>query len=162
MQKYLRDLKPNCWKDLIAMNALYQQVTLEYIPNYIARKHGTEKITYDLPEMEEYLSDTYGICVYQEQVMLLSQKMAGFSKGDADVLRKAMGKKQIAVLNKMKVQFLDGCATRGLDTARCEKVWTDWEAFTYYAFNKSHSLCLCRLPNRLPQSPLSAEYMAAV
>lgn len=164
MQKYLRDLKPDCFEDLIAMNALYRPGPLEYIPNYIARKHGTEKITYDLPEMEEYLSDTYGICVYQEQVMLLSQKMAGFSKGDADVLRKAMGKKQIAVLNKMKVQFLEGCTTRGLDTAKCEKVWTDWEAFASYAFNKSHSTCYAFVAYQTAylKAHYPAEYMAAV
>jgi DNA polymerase-3 subunit alpha len=164
MQKHLRDLKPDCFEDLIAMNALYRPGPLEYIPNYIARKHGTEKVVYDLPEMEEYLSDTYGICVYQEQVMLLSQKMAGFSKGDADVLRKAMGKKQIAVLNKMKVQFLEGCAKKGLDTAKCEKVWTDWEAFASYAFNKSHSTCYAFVAYQTAylKAHYPAEYMAAV
>lgn len=164
MQKYLRDLKPTRFDDLIAMNALYRPGPLEYIPNYIARKNGQEKVTYDLPEMEEFLGDTYGICVYQEQVMLLSQKMAGFSKGDADVLRKAMGKKQIAVLNKMKVQFLEGCAAKGLDTAKCEKVWTDWEAFASYAFNKSHSTCYAFVAFQTAylKAHYPAEYMAAV
>ncbi len=108
MQKYLRDLKPDQFADLIAMNALYRPGPLAYIPNFIDRKHGREPITYDLPEMEEYLADTYGITVYQEQVMLLAQKLAGFSKGDADVLRKAMGKKQKSVLDKMKAQFMKG------------------------------------------------------
>ena len=108
MQKYLRELKPDKFDDLIAMNALYRPGPMAYIPNYIERKHGREQINYDLPEMEEYLKDTYGITVYQEQVMLLSQKLAGFSKGDADVLRKAMGKKQKSVLDKMKAQFIEG------------------------------------------------------
>lgn len=164
MQKYLRDLKPDCFDDLIAMNALYRPGPLEYIPNYIARKHGTEKVTYDLPEMEEYLKDTYGICVYQEQVMLLSQKLAGFSKGDADVLRKAMGKKQIAVLNKMKVQFMEGATSKGLDASKLEKVWTDWEAFASYAFNKSHSTCYAFVAFQTAylKAHYPAEYMAAV
>ena len=109
MQKYLRELKPDKFDDLIAMNALYRPGPMAYIPNFIDRKHGTEAIAYDLPEMEEYLKETYGITVYQEQVMLLSQKLAGFSKGDADVLRKAMGKKQKVVLDKMKAQFIAGC-----------------------------------------------------
>ena len=114
MQKYLSDLKPDKFDDLIAMNALYRPGPMAYIPNYIDRKHGREPITYDLPEMEEYLKETYGITVYQEQVMLLSQKLAGFSKGDADVLRKAMGKKERATLDKMKNQFMDGATAKGL------------------------------------------------
>ncbi|KAI9549110.1 hypothetical protein GHT06_007402 [Daphnia sinensis] len=131
MQKYLRELKPDKFDDLIAMNALYRPGPLAYIPNFINRKWGREKVVYDLPAMEEYLHETYGICVYQEQIMLLSQKLANFSKGDADVLRKAMGKKQIAVLNKMKAQFMEGCAKNGHDLPTCEKVWTDWEAFAF-------------------------------
>ncbi len=112
MQKYLRELKPDKFDDLIAMNALYRPGPIAYIPNYIERKHGRQEIVYDLPEMEEFLKDTYGITVYQEQVMLLSQKLAGFSKGDADILRKAMGKKQRAVLDKMKAQFIEGAQKR--------------------------------------------------
>ncbi|HND88728.1 MAG TPA: DNA polymerase III subunit alpha, partial [Saprospiraceae bacterium] len=141
MQKYLRDLKPDKFDDLIAMNALYRPGPLEYIPDYIARKHGRQAVSYDLPEMEEYLKETYGISVFQEQIMLLSQKLAGFSKGDADVLRKAMGKKQRAVLDKMKGQFIEGAAAKGHPAAKLEKIWTDWEAFAMYAFNKSHSTC---------------------
>lgn len=141
MQKYLRDLKPDQFADLIAMNALYRPGPLEYIPTFIKRKHGQEAIVYDLPEMEELLKETYGVTVYQEQVMLLSQKLAGFTKGDADVLRKAMGKKDRATLDKMKGKFLAGTAERGFDPKVCDKVWTDWEAFAQYAFNKSHSTC---------------------
>lgn len=164
MQKYLKELKPDRFDDLIAMNALYRPGPLEYIPNYIARKHGTEKVVYDLAAMEEFLKDTYGITVYQEQVMLLSQKLAGFSKGDADVLRKAMGKKQIAVLNKMKTQFMDGCGQRGHDVKIAEKVWTDWEAFASYAFNKSHSTCYAFVAYQTAylKTYYPAEYMAAV
>ncbi|HEY1113095.1 MAG TPA: DNA polymerase III subunit alpha, partial [Chitinophagaceae bacterium] len=141
MQKHLRDLKPDKFADLIAMNALYRPGPLQYIPNFIKRKHGAEEITYDLPEMEEYLAETYGITVYQEQVMLLSQSLGGFSKGDADILRKAMGKKQKAVLDKMKKQFIDGAVQKGHPADKLEKIWTDWEAFAQYAFNKSHSTC---------------------
>src|SRR5436190_9649840 len=111
------------------MNALYRPGPMEYIPNFIARKHGREPIRYDLPEMEEFLKDTYGITVYQEQVMLLSQKLAGFSKGEADVLRKAMGKKQKEVLDKMKSKFVDGAMSNGHPADKLEKIWTDWEAF---------------------------------
>jgi DNA polymerase-3 subunit alpha len=141
MQKYLRQLKPDKFEDLIAMNALYRPGPMEYIPEFINRKHGRNQIKYDLPEMESFLSGTYGITVYQEQVMLLSQKLAGFSKGDADVLRKAMGKKQKSVLDKMKDKFIEGCAKNGHAKTICEKIWTDWEAFAQYAFNKSHSTC---------------------
>lgn len=141
MQKYLKELKPDKFDDLIAMNALYRPGPIAYIPNYIARKHGKEKIVYDLIEMEEYLKDTYGITVYQEQVMLLSQKLGGFTKGDADVLRKAMGKKDRATLDKMKGKFIDGAKAKSLDEKKLEKIWTDWEAFAQYAFNKSHSTC---------------------
>lgn len=164
MQKYLRELKPDKFDDLIAMNALYRPGPLEYIPNFIRRKHGEEAIIYDLPEMEEYLKDTYGITVYQEQVMLLSQKLAGFSKGDADVLRKAMGKKQKAVLDKMKGQFLEGAQKKGHPTDKLEKIWTDWEAFAQYAFNKSHSTCYAYVAYQTAylKAHYPAEFMAAV
>jgi DNA polymerase III subunit alpha len=164
MQKHLRDLKPDKFADLIAMNALYRPGPLQYIPNFINRKHGREKVVYDLDAMEEYLHETYGICVYQEQIMLLSQKLANFSKGDADVLRKAMGKKQIAVLNKMKSQFLEGCEKNGHLRATCEKVWTDWEAFAAYAFNKSHSTCYAFVAYQTAylKAHYPSEYMAAV
>lgn len=164
MQKYLRQLKPDKFEDLIAMNALYRPGPMEYIPAFINRKHGREPISYDLPEMEEYLAETYGITVYQEQVMLLSQKLAGFSKGDADVLRKAMGKKQKAVLDKMKDRFIDGCRKNGHDKTVCEKIWTDWEAFAQYAFNKSHSTCYSLLAYQTAylKANFPAEYMAAV
>jgi DNA polymerase III subunit alpha len=141
MKAHLKQLKPDKFDDLIAMNALYRPGPMEYIPNYIKRKHGKEDIAYDLSEMEEFLSGTYGITVYQEQVMLLSQKLAGFSKGDADLLRKGMGKKIKSVLDKLKPKFFDGCANNGFDINTVGKIWTDWEAFASYAFNKSHSTC---------------------
>lgn len=164
MQKYLRELKPDKFADLIAMNALYRPGPLEYIPNFIKRKHGEEQIAYDLPEMEEYLADTYGITVYQEQVMLLSQKLAGFSKGDADVLRKAMGKKQIAILNKMKSQFVQGATAKGHPEDKLNKIWADWEAFAQYAFNKSHSTCYAFVAYQTAylKAHYPSEYMAAV
>ncbi|MGX5818848.1 DNA polymerase III subunit alpha [Chitinophaga lutea] len=164
MQKYLRELKPDKFADLIAMNALYRPGPLEYIPTFIRRKHGLEPVTYDVPVMEEYLAETYGINVYQEQVMLLSQKMANFSKGDADILRKAMGKKQKAVLDKMKAQFMEGCKANGHDLKMCDKVWTDWEAFASYAFNKSHSTCYAFVAYQTAylKAHYPAEYMAAV
>ena len=164
MQKYLRQLKPDKFEDLIAMNALYRPGPMEYIPTFINRKHGREPIKYDLPAMEEFLAETYGITVYQEQVMLLSQKLARFSKGDADVLRKAMGKKQKAVLDKMKDKFIDGCKTNGHAPEICEKIWTDWEAFAQYAFNKSHSTCysLIAYHTAYLKANYPAEYMAAV
>jgi DNA polymerase-3 subunit alpha len=164
MQKYLRDLKADQFSDLIAMNALYRPGPLAYIPNFIDRKHGRETITYDLPEMEEYLKDTYGITVYQEQVMLLAQKLAGFSKGDADVLRKAMGKKQKAVLDKMKAQFIKGASEKGHPADKLEKIWTDWEAFAQYAFNKSHSTCYAYVAYQTAylKAHYPSEYMAAV
>ncbi|MDO8933477.1 MAG: DNA polymerase III subunit alpha, partial [Rhodocyclaceae bacterium] len=164
MQKYLRDLKPDKFDDLIAMNALYRPGPLEYIPDFIARKHGRQAVTYDLADMEEYLKDTFGICVYQEQIMLLSQKLAGFSKGDADVLRKAMGKKQKAVLDKMKSQFIEGGTARSHDAKTLEKVWTDWEAFASYAFNKSHSTCYAFVAYQTAylKAHYPSEYMAAV
>ncbi len=164
MQKYLRELKPDKFGDLIAMNALYRPGPIAYIPNYIDRKHGRETIAYDLPEMEEYLQETYGITVYQEQVMLLAQKLAGFSKGDADVLRKAMGKKQKSVLDKMKAQFISGAKERLLPEERLEKIWTDWEAFAQYAFNKSHSTCYAYVAYQTAylKAHYPAEYMSAV
>lgn len=164
MQKYLRQLKPDKFEDLIAMNALYRPGPMEYIPLFVNRKHGREPIKYDLPEMEEFLGETYGITVYQEQVMLLSQKLAGFSKGDADVLRKAMGKKQKAVLDKMKDKFIEGCKKHGHPKEICEKIWTDWEAFAQYAFNKSHSTCysLIAYHTAYLKANYPAEYMAAV
>ena len=164
MQKYLRELKPTVFADLIAMNALYRPGPMEYIPQFIKRKHGDEIIAYDLPEMEEYLDDTYGITVYQEQVMLLSQKLAGFSKGDADILRKAMGKKQKAVLDKMKTQFIEGATAKGHPADKLEKIWTDWEAFAQYAFNKSHSTCYAFVAYQTAylKAHYPAEYMAAV
>lgn len=164
MQKYLRELKPDKFDDLIAMNALYRPGPLEYIPNFIARKHGREAITYDLPEMEEYLKETLGISVYQEQIMLLAQKLAGFSKGDADVLRKAMGKKQKAVLDKMKGQFVTGAVAKGHPAEKLEKIWTDWEAFASYAFNKSHSTCYAFVAYQTAylKAHYPSEYMASV
>lgn len=141
MQKYLKELKPDRFEDLIAMNALYRPGPLAYIPNFINRKHGKEEVVYDLPDMEEHLQDTYGITVYQEQVMLLSQKLANFTKGDADVLRKAMGKKDRKTLDKLKPQFIENASAKGHDPKILEKIWTDWEAFASYAFNKSHSTC---------------------
>jgi DNA polymerase III subunit alpha len=164
MQKYLRDLRPDQFGDLIAMNALYRPGPMAYIPDYVNRKHGREQIVYDLPEMAEYLEETYGITVYQEQVMLLAQKLAGFSKGDADVLRKAMGKKQKSVLDKMKSQFMKGATDKGLDGEKLEKIWTDWEAFAQYAFNKSHSTCYAYVAYQTAylKSHYPSEYMAAV
>jgi DNA polymerase-3 subunit alpha len=141
MQKYLKDLKPDRFEDLIAMNALYRPGPIAYIPNFINRKHGKEDVSYDLVDMEEHLKDTYGITVYQEQVMLLSQKLANFSKGDADLLRKAMGKKDHKMLGKLKPQFIENASLKGHDAKVLEKIWTDWEAFASYAFNKSHSTC---------------------
>jgi DNA polymerase-3 subunit alpha len=164
MQKHLKDLKPTVFNDLIAMNALYRPGPMEYIPSFIARKHGHEEIAYDLPEMEEYLKDTYGITVYQEQVMLLSQKLAGFSKGEADILRKAMGKKIFSLLQKLKPQFLDGGEKNGHPRDVLEKIWKDWEAFASYAFNKSHSTCYAYIAYQTAylKAHYPAEYMAAV
>jgi DNA polymerase-3 subunit alpha len=164
MQKYLRELKPDKFEDLIAMNALYRPGPMEYIPNYVDRKHGREAVTYDLPEMEEHLQETYGITVYQEQVMLLAQRLAGFTKGDADVLRKAMGKKQKAVLDKMKGQFMKGAVEKGFPEDKLEKIWTDWEKFAQYAFNKSHSTCYAMVSYQTAylKAHYPSEYMAAV
>lgn len=164
MQKHLRELKPDKFEDLIAMNALYRPGPIEYIPNFIARKFGREKVTYDTPEMEEYLKETYGITVYQEQLMLLSQKLAGFSKGDADVLRKAISKKNQDTLAKNKAKFVEGCLKNGIETKVSEKIWSDWEAFASYAFNKSHSTCYAFVAFQTAwlKAHYPAEYMAAV
>ena len=164
MKKHLRNLKPNRFEDLIAMNALYRPGPMEYIPSFIARKHGQEKVTYDIPDMEEYLKDTYGITVYQEQVMLLSQKLAGFTGGQADTLRKAMGKKKKDVLDKMKPQFIEGAQKNGHDPKICEKIWSDWEAFASYAFNKSHSTCYAYVSYQTAylKAHYPAEFMAAL
>ncbi len=164
MKKYMKELKPDRFDDLIAMNALYRPGPIAYIPNFIARKHGTEEIKYDLAEVEEYLGETYGITVYQEQVMLLSQKLGNFTKGDADVLRKAMGKKQIEVLNKMKVKFMEGGESNGHESKILEKIWTDWEAFAQYAFNKSHSTCYAFVAYQTAylKAHYTSEYMAGV
>ena len=164
MQKHLKELKPTVFADLIAMNALYRPGPLEYIPSFTRRKNGEEQITYDLPEMEEYLKETYGITVYQEQVMLLSQKLADFTKGEADMLRKAMGKKQKAVLDKMKPKFITQAEAKGHDPKILEKIWKDWEAFASYAFNKSHSTCYAWIAYQTAylKAHYPAEYMAAV
>ena len=164
MQKYLKDLKPTVFADLIAMNALYRPGPLEYIPSFVDRKNGKEEISYDLDDMEEYLQETYGITVYQEQVMLLSQKLAGFTKGEADVLRKAMGKKIHTLLAKLKPQFIEGGKANGHDPEKLEKIWKDWEAFASYAFNKSHSTCYAWIGYQTAylKAHYPAEYMAAV
>jgi DNA polymerase-3 subunit alpha len=164
MQKHMKDLKPTVFADLIAMNALYRPGPMEYIPSFIRRKHGEEEISYDLPAMEEYLKETYGITVYQEQVMLLSQKLADFTKGEADVLRKAMGKKQKEVLDKMKPKFIEQASAKGHDAEKLEKIWKDWEAFASYAFNKSHSTCYAWIAYQTAylKAHYPAEYMAAV
>lgn len=164
MQKYMRELKPTVFADLIAMNALYRPGPIAYIPSFIKRKHGTEEIEYDLEDMKEYLEETYGITVYQEQVMLLSQKLAGFTKGEADVLRKAMGKKQKDVLDKMKPKFIDQASAKGHDAKKLSKIWTDWEAFASYAFNKSHSTCYAWIAYQTAylKAHYPAEYLASV
>ena len=164
MRRYLKDLKPNVFDDLIAMNALYRPGPLEYIPSFINRKNGTEEIRYDLPEMDEFLKETYGITVYQEQVMLLSQKLAGFSKGDADLLRKAMGKKIFDLLEKLKPKFIEGGVKNNHAPEILGKIWKDWEAFASYAFNKSHSTCYAWIGYQTAylKAHYPAEYMAAV
>ena len=164
MQKYLRDLKPTIFEDLIAMNALYRPGPLEYIPSFVRRKNGVEKIQYDIPVMEDFLKETYGITVYQEQVMQLSQKLANFSKGDADLLRKAMGKKIFSLLEKLKPNFINGGISNGYTAEILEKIWKDWEAFASYAFNKSHSTCYALIAYQTAylKAHYPAEYMAAV
>ena len=164
MQKYLKDLKPSNFNDLIAMNALYRPGPLEYIPSFISRKNGSESITYDIPEMEEFLDETYGITVYQEQVMSLSQKISGFSKGEADLLRKAMGKKIFSLIEKLKPKFVTGGQENGHSIEILEKIWKDWEAFASYAFNKSHSTCYALIGYQTAylKANYPSEYMAAV
>lgn len=164
MQKYLKDLKPNRFEDLIAMNALYRPGPIEYIPSYIKRKHGKEKIQYDLADMEEYLADTYGITVYQEQVMLLSRKLAGFTRGEADKLRKAMGKKIKPMLAELKPKFVEGGKANNHDEKTLDKIWNDWEAFASYAFNKSHSTCYAYVSYQTAylKAHYPAEFMSAV
>lgn len=164
MQKYLRELKPTVIEDLIAMNALYRPGPMDYIPSFIERKQGREPIIYDLPEMEEYLKETYGVTVYQEQVMLLSRKLAGFSRGESDTLRKAMGKKQIDKMMILKDKFMKQGQERGHDVKILEKIWTDWEKFASYAFNKSHATCYAWVAYQTAylKAHYGAEYMAAV
>ena len=164
MKRYLKELKPNRFEDLIAMNALYRPGPMEYIPKFIRRKHGIEPIDYPLPVMEKYLNDSYGITVYQEQVMLLSQELAGFTKGEADNLRKAMGKKKKSIMDEMNLKFLEGCSNKGYDEIIINKIWSDWEAFAQYAFNKSHSTCyaLVAFQTGYLKAHHPAEYMAAV
>ncbi len=164
MKRYLRELKPNRFEDLIAMNALYRPGPMEYIPQFIKRKHGQEAIDYPLPVMEKYLNDSYGITVYQEQVMLLSQELGGFTKGEADSLRKAMGKKKKSIMDEMKLKFLEGSKKNGHDETIINKIWSDWEAFAQYAFNKSHSTCyaLVAYQTGYLKAHYPAEYMAAV
>jgi len=164
MQKHLIDLAPNKFEDLIAMNALYRPGPMQYIPDFIARKHGKQEIKYDVDAAEEYLAETYGITVYQEQVMLLSQKLAGFTKGQADGLRKAMGKKKKNIIDEMKPLFVEGCKKNGHEVEVVEKIWNDWEAFASYAFNKSHSTCYAYIAFQTAylKANYPAEFMAAV
>jgi DNA polymerase-3 subunit alpha len=164
MQKYLRELKPTVFEDLIAMNALYRPGPMEKIPNFIARKHGKEKIEYDIPCMEKYLKDTYGITVYQEQVMLLSRQLANFTRGESDALRKAMGKKKKKIVDAMKPQFIEGGKKNGHDEATLEKIWGEWEKFASYAFNKSHAACYSWVAYQTAylKAHYPAEFMAAL
>lgn len=164
MQKHLKALKPTVFADLIAMNALYRPGPMEYIPSFVKRKHGIEEIEYDLDDCKEYLEETYGITVYQEQVMLLSQKLANFSKGQADMLRKGMGKKKKDIIDALYPKFVDGCVENGHDKKTVDKIWKDWEAFASYAFNKSHSTCYAWVAYQTAylKAHYPAEYMASV
>jgi len=164
MKRYLRELKPNHFGDLIAMNALYRPGPMDYIPQYIRRKHGKDKIIYEVPAMEKYLKETYGITVYQEQVMLLSQELGEFSKGQADSLSKAMGKKKRDIMDRLKEEFMEGCRRNGYDQNTINKIWTDWESFAAYAFNKSHSTCYALIAYQTGylKAHHPAEFMAAV
>ena len=164
MQKYLRELKPTVFEDLIAMNALYRPGPMGYIPQFIRRKHGDEPITYDIPVMEKYLKDTYGITVYQEQVMLLSRLLADFTRGESDALRKAMGKKKKDIVDAMKPKFIEGGKKNGHDPKVLEKIWADWEAFASYAFNKSHAACYSWVAYQTAylKANYPAEFMAAI
>lgn len=164
MQKYLKELKPSTFEDLIAMNALYRPGPMDYIPDFIDRKHGRKPIEYDIPIMEKYLKDTYGITVYQEQVMLLSRLLANFTRGESDALRKAMGKKLKDQLDVLKPKFLEGGKSNGHDKKVLEKIWADWEKFASYAFNKSHATCYSWLAYQTAylKANYPSEYMAAV
>ena len=164
MQKYLRELHPTVFEDLIAMNALYRPGPMDYIPSFIARKNGRQEITYDIPCMEKYLKDTYGITVYQEQVMLLSRQLANFTRGESDALRKAMGKKKKDIVDAMKPKFIEGGKSNGHDPKVLEKIWADWEKFASYAFNKSHAACYSWVAYQTGylKAHYPAEYMAAV
>lgn len=164
MQKYLRELQPSTFEDLIAMNALYRPGPMDYIPDFIDRKHGRKPIEYDIPVMEKYLKDTYGITVYQEQVMLLSRLLADFTRGESDALRKAMGKKLRDKLDHMKPKFIEGGRKNGHDPKVLEKIWTDWEKFASYAFNKSHATCYSWVAYQTAylKANYPSEYMAAV
>ena len=164
MQKYLRELKPTVFEDLIAMNALYRPGPMGYIPQFIRRKHGDEPITYDIPVMEKYLKDTYGITVYQEQVMLLSRLLADFTRGESDALRKAMGKKKKDIVDAMKPKFIEGGKKNGHDPKVLDKIWSDWEAFASYAFNKSHAACYSWVAYQTAylKANYPAEFMAAI
>jgi DNA polymerase-3 subunit alpha len=164
MQKYLKELQPGKFEDLIAMNALYRPGPMDYIPSFIARKHGREEIKYDIPVMKRFLQDTYGITVYQEQVMLLSRLLAGFTRGESDALRKAMGKKDADAMNKLKEKFLTGGRTNGHDEKILNKIWGDWVKFASYAFNKSHATCYSWVAYQTAylKANYPSEYMAAV
>ncbi len=164
MQKYLKELQPSKFEDLIAMNALYRPGPMDYIPSFIARKHGKEEIKYDIPVMERYLKDTYGITVYQEQVMLLSRLLANFTRGESDALRKAMGKKLIEKMNHLKSKFMAGGEANGYQEATLNKIWADWEKFASYAFNKSHATCYSWVAYQTAylKANYPSEYMAAV
>ena len=164
MQKYLRELHPTVFEDLIAMNALYRPGPMDYIPSFIARKNGREEIKYDIDCMEKYLKDTYGITVYQEQVMLLSRQLADFTRGESDALRKAMGKKKKDIVDAMKPKFIDGGVKNGHDPKILEKIWADWEKFASYAFNKSHAACYSWVAYQTAylKANYPAEFMAAI
>lgn len=164
MQKYLRELQPSVFEDLIAMNALYRPGPMDYIPSFIARKNGREEIKYDIPCMEKYLKDTYGITVYQEQVMLLSRQLANFTRGESDALRKAMGKKKKAIVDAMKPKFIEGGKKNGHDPKVLEKIWSDWEKFASYAFNKSHATCYSWVAYQTAylKAHYPAEFMAGI
>ena len=164
MQKYLRELHPTVFEDLIAMNALYRPGPMDYIPSFIARKNGREEIKYDIPCMEKYLKDTYGITVYQEQVMLLSRQLADFTRGESDALRKAMGKKKKDIVDAMKPKFIEGGKKNGHDPKVLEKIWADWEKFASYAFNKSHAACYSWVAYQTAylKANYPAEFMAAI
>ncbi len=164
MQKYLRELHPTVFEDLIAMNALYRPGPMDYIPDFIRRKHDPSLVQYDIPCMEKYLKDTYGITVYQEQVMLLSRQLAGFTRGQSDALRKAMGKKKKAIVDQMHPLFIEGGKKNGHDPKVLDKIWTDWEKFASYAFNKSHATCYSWVAYQTGylKAHYPAEYMAAL